>query len=87
MKPKEILCQWIDAFNNADTETIANLYEDSAINHQVANEPVIGKEAIKRMFEQEFSQAKMVDKFPLTTTYSGLRTILERNKNKKNTIF
>lgn len=60
MKPKEILYQWIDAFNNADAETIANLYDDSAINHQVANESVIGKEAIKKMFEQEFSQAKMV---------------------------
>ncbi|WP_313126948.1 nuclear transport factor 2 family protein [Proteiniclasticum ruminis] len=50
----------MDAFNNADTETIVNLYDDSAVNHQVANEPAIGKEAIKRMFEQEFSQAKMV---------------------------
>jgi hypothetical protein len=27
MKPKEILCLWVDAFNNADTETIANLYD------------------------------------------------------------
>ncbi len=26
----------------------------SAINHQVANEPVIGKEAIKQMFENKF---------------------------------
>ena len=39
---------------------ISNLYDDNAINHQVANEPVIGKEAIKKMFEQEFSQTKMV---------------------------
>lgn len=60
MKPKEILCQWVDAFNNADSEIIADLYDDNAINHQVANEPVISKEAIKRMFEKEFSQAKMV---------------------------
>lgn len=60
MKPKEVLNQWIEAFNNADTETIANLYDDNAINHQVANDPVIGKTAIKDMFEQEFFQAKMV---------------------------
>ena len=60
MKPREILYQWIEAFNNADLETIINLYDDHAINHQVANEPVIGKDAIKRMFEQEFRQAKMV---------------------------
>ena len=29
------------------------------MNHQVANEPVVGKEAIKEMFSTEFSQAKM----------------------------
>ncbi|WP_154975855.1 YybH family protein, partial [Klebsiella grimontii] len=51
MTPKEILCQWVDAFNNADVEIISELYDDNAINHQVANEPVIGKEAIKKMFE------------------------------------
>ncbi len=60
MKPKEILNQWIEAFNNADAEIISELYADNAINHQVANEPVIGKKAIKQMFEQEFSSAKMV---------------------------
>ena len=60
MKPKEILCQWVDAFNHADVEIISELYDDNAINHQVANEPVIGKEAIKKMFEQDFSNAEMV---------------------------
>ncbi|WP_142473691.1 YybH family protein [Klebsiella pasteurii] len=51
MTPKEILCQWVDAFNNADVEIISELYDDNAINHQVANEPVIGKEAIKKILE------------------------------------
>ncbi len=60
MKPKDILCQWVDAFNNSDAEALGNLYDEKAVNHQVANEPVIGQEAIKRMFIQEFSQAKMV---------------------------
>ncbi len=60
MKPKEILNQRIEAFNNADAEIISELCADNAINHQVANEPVIGKKAIKQMFEQEFSSAKMV---------------------------
>lgn len=58
MKPKEILCQWVDAFNQADVEIISELYDENAINHQVANEPVVGKQAIKQMFEQEFSNAK-----------------------------
>ena len=59
MKPKSILLQWVDAFNNADVERISNLYADDAINHQIANEPVIGKLEIRKMFELEFAQADM----------------------------
>ena len=60
MKPKEILLQWINAFNNSDPETISALYDDNAVNHQVASDPVIGRTAIKKMFENEFSQAEMI---------------------------
>lgn len=60
MRPKEILHQFINAFNEADTELLGELYDDNAVNHQVANEPVIGKEAIKEFFKTEFAQAKMV---------------------------
>jgi limonene-1,2-epoxide hydrolase len=60
MRPKEVLGKWVDAFNNADVEAMAELYDDNAINHQVANEPVEGKVAIKNMLAQEFSQAEMV---------------------------
>jgi len=59
MTPKEILEKWIDAFNRADINTISELYADNAINHQVANEPVIGKSAIRQMFVDEFSIAEM----------------------------
>lgn len=60
MTPKQILEQWIEAFNRANAEAIANLYADDAINHQVANEPIVGKEAIKQMFATEFANAEMV---------------------------
>ena len=40
MTPKQILEIWIEAFNNADAESISNLYSNDAINHQVANAPV-----------------------------------------------
>ena len=60
MKPKDVLLKWIEAFNNADYEAISNLYNDNAINHQVANEPIQGKQAIKEMFRSDFSVAKMV---------------------------
>ena len=59
MKPKDVLLQFVDAFNNADVDKISSLYAENAINHQVANDPVVGKEAIRKMFEQEFSVADM----------------------------
>ena len=42
MKPKEVLEKWIDCFNKADAYHIAELYATNAVNHQVANEPIIG---------------------------------------------
>ena len=36
-----------------------SFYHDDAINHQVTNEPVKGKTAIREMFENEFNQAEM----------------------------
>jgi len=58
--PKQILLQWLAAFNNGDVETISALYAEFATNHQVANQPVVGKKAIRAMFEQEFAAAEMV---------------------------
>lgn len=60
MTPKEILQQWIEAFNKADVRAISELYADNATNHQVANEPIVGKKAIGEMFAREFSMAEMV---------------------------
>ena len=57
--PKKILKQWVEHFNNADIEQLINLYAEDAVNHQVANDPVEGKVAIKEMFEKEFAQADM----------------------------
>ena len=60
MNPKELLVKWVELFNEAKAEELAELYHENAVNHQVANEPVIGKEAIKEMFANEFSQAEMI---------------------------
>ena len=60
MSPKEVLLKWLEYFNNADAESIAGLYAENAINHQVANEPVVGQKAIREMFIREFGNAKMV---------------------------
>ncbi len=60
MSPKEILQQWVEAFNSGDADRIIQFYAEDAVNHQVANEPVAGKETIHQMFSDEFAQAEMV---------------------------
>jgi len=59
MKPKETVKQWVDFFNRADSEKISELYHDDAVNHQVVSDPVIGKENIRKMFSDDFANAKM----------------------------
>ena len=59
MSPKELIMKWVESFNRADIEMLASFYSEDAVNHQVANEPVKGKGAIKKMFEREFAGAEM----------------------------
>jgi len=59
MTPKELVLKWVDFFNQGNTDEIVSLYHEDAINHQVANEPVIGKKAIHNMFETEFESFDM----------------------------
>ena len=60
MRPKELIHRWVEVFNEANAEKIADFYHEDAINHQVTNAPVTGKTAIKKMFENEFASAEMV---------------------------
>ena len=60
MRPKELVKVFVEAFNRADVEALANFYSETAINHQVANSPVEGRDAIRQMFVEEFATAKMV---------------------------
>ena len=59
MRPKEIVKQWVEAFNKGDANLISEYYSNDAINHQVANQPIEGKETIKNKFATEFAQAEM----------------------------
>ena len=59
MSPKQVVEQWVVSFNAGDATGLAELYADDAANHQVTQEPVIGKPAISAMFEREFSAADM----------------------------
>ena len=60
MKPTEVVKAWVDAFNQADAEALSGFYREDAVNHQVAEAPVIGRSAIGKVFAAEFSRAKMV---------------------------
>lgn len=59
MSAKKIVEMWVEAFNSGDADAIAEFYSEDAINHQVVELPVEGKEMIREMFSREFSQAEM----------------------------
>jgi diadenosine tetraphosphate (Ap4A) HIT family hydrolase len=46
--------------NQADVDRLASLYDEHAVNHQVPEQPVVGRAAIRSMFEREFATAEMV---------------------------
>ena len=60
MRPREVVKAWVEAFNRADLDALTNFYRDDAINHQVAEQPVEGRDAIRQMFAAGFAAADMV---------------------------
>ncbi len=60
MKPKELIENWVEIFNQGNAELISELYHVDAVNHQVANKPITGKQSIRLMFEEEFATNTMV---------------------------
>jgi limonene-1,2-epoxide hydrolase len=60
MEPKELVRAWVEAFNRADVDALAALYEEDAVNHQVAESPVQGRSSIREMLKKGFTAAKMV---------------------------
>ncbi len=61
MTPSEVVRIWIEKFNDADVDGLANLYAPDALNDQVVfSSPLTGRKAIREMFEIEFSRATMV---------------------------
>lgn len=60
MTPRTLVQAWVEAFNRADAEALAAFYAEDAINHQVAEAPIQGREAIRRMFAAGFAATEMV---------------------------
>lgn len=59
MTPRQVVEEWVRRFNAADVAGLAALYHEDAVNHQVVQEPVRGRAAIRAMFEREFAAAEM----------------------------
>jgi limonene-1,2-epoxide hydrolase len=60
MRPRDLVLAWVEAFNRADADALAAFYTEDAVNHQVAEAPVAGREAIRTMFRDAFAAAPMV---------------------------
>ncbi len=59
MEAKDVVRAWVEAFNRGDVDALAGLYEEDAVNHQVVQKPVVGRERIREMFRKEFATAEM----------------------------
>jgi ketosteroid isomerase-like protein len=43
VSPKALVQAWVDAFNRGDIDALAALYAEDAVNHQVVQEPLVGR--------------------------------------------
>jgi limonene-1,2-epoxide hydrolase len=59
MTPRQVVEEWVRRFNRGDADSLAELYSEDAVNHQVVQDPVTGKAAIREMFRREFAAADM----------------------------
>ncbi|MBK6952520.1 MAG: nuclear transport factor 2 family protein [Crocinitomicaceae bacterium] len=60
MDNRTFIANWVNLFNQKNADGLAELYTQDAINHQVANETITGKDNICAMFKREFATAEMV---------------------------
>ena len=61
MTPRETVEEWVRRFNAADIGGLTELYHEDAVNHQVTQAPVEGREAIRAMFERKPSLQNLID--------------------------
>ena len=59
MEPRESIRGWVSAFSRGDADAMADFYAEDAINHPVVRDPVVGREAIREMFDAGCSCATM----------------------------
>lgn len=47
MTPRQTVEEWVRRFNAADVAGLAALYHENAVNHQVTQDPIEGRDAIR----------------------------------------
>ena len=57
--PRQLIAEWVDAFNQQDIDRLNRMYAEDAVNHQVAEGVVQGRHAIRDKFADEFALAQM----------------------------
>jgi len=60
MRPVDVVSRWVDCFNAKDIDGLAALYAPDAVNHQVVQAPVVGRDNIRDMLAGEIAAAEMV---------------------------
>ncbi|MCW8085027.1 nuclear transport factor 2 family protein [Sabulicella glaciei] len=60
MTPREGVGVWVKKFKAADADGVAELYHSNAVKHQVAQQPVEGRETIWTKFAEVFGRPPMV---------------------------
>lgn len=60
VQPRQLVLAWVEAFNRKDADALAAFYAEDAVNHQVVDAPVRGRENIRAMFSTAFATANMV---------------------------
>lgn len=60
MRPRELVQIWVEAFNRGHPDGLASLYSEDAVNHQVAEAPLQGRDAIRQTFATGLASATMV---------------------------
>lgn len=60
VSPADIVRERVKRFSEGNVEKLVSLHAPDAVNHQVVTEPLVGREAIHKLFETEFGRAEMV---------------------------
>lgn len=60
MGPKELVRAWLKVFNRADPDELAAFYADHAINHPIPEQPIEGRQAIRKLYAQLFAGPEMI---------------------------